>query len=166
MEQIEEEFAKVFANLARSMGLPDASVNVFAVLYLEPEEISMDEVAKRTGYSLASISTTLRQLEALRMVERSRKPGSAKVYLYMHKNLGRIHLQKMRAMQEMAIHPLKTMLPGMIARYKKKTKTSEDQAKLAIIKDYQVQIIAFEKLVNRWAHDLEDFANTYGARGT
>jgi DNA-binding transcriptional regulator GbsR (MarR family) len=165
MEQLEEDFAKVFGNLARVMGLPDTSVKVLTVLYLEPREIPMDEVAKRTGYSLASVSNALRLTETLGIVERSRIPGSRKVYLYMHKNIGRINLHKMRAIHEIALAPMKTALPSIIARYKHRATNAESREKLKIIESYHDQVIAFEDLVEHWTKDLEQFTAAYEMRG-
>ena len=80
MDELEKEWMAAFNKIAKSFGLDDLSSKVVSVLYLEPEEVPMEDLAKKTGYSLASISNTMRVLGNMGFVQRIKKPGTKKIY--------------------------------------------------------------------------------------
>ena len=82
MQNIDQEFVEFFSRLLRSIGLDDLSSKIVAILYIEDREISMEEIAKMTGYSLASISNKMKLLETLAMVQRINRPGTKSCLLY------------------------------------------------------------------------------------
>jgi HTH-type transcriptional regulator, osmoprotectant uptake regulator len=155
MEKIEMEFADFFKNVGRSYGLDDLPMNIFAVLYLEPEEISMDDIAKRTGYSLASVSNTMKVLENALGVRRIRKPKTKKIFFYMEKDLFKINIIKLEIAKQKLISPAKEHMPQIISRFKAKAKTQNDVKKLKIVENYYRQIIAFEEIITKLKRDLE-----------
>jgi DNA-binding transcriptional regulator GbsR (MarR family) len=155
MENIEEEFAEFFKNVGKSYGLDDLPMNIFVVLYLEPGEISMDDIAKRTGYSLASVSNTMKLLENTLGVKRIRKPKTKKVFFYMEKDLFKLNIIKLEIARQKLINPAKEQMPDILLRFKKKAKTQIDKKKFAIVENYYKQVIAFEEIIIKLKSDLE-----------
>jgi DNA-binding transcriptional regulator GbsR (MarR family) len=158
MEGLEKEFTEHFATSCKGMGMDDLSLKVFSILFLEPEEIAMEEIAKRTGYSLASISNTMKNLEIVGFVQRTRKPGSKKVFFFMDKDIIKMNIQKMIYASENMIKPAKQKLPEMIKKYKDKAKTENSKKKITIIQNYYDQMLIFEKIIEKWTKDLENIA--------
>lgn len=51
------------------------------ILLISEEEISMEELAKKTKYSLATLSNTIKFAEKINFVERVSHPGTKRVYV-------------------------------------------------------------------------------------
>ncbi|MBN2458551.1 winged helix-turn-helix transcriptional regulator [Candidatus Woesearchaeota archaeon] len=156
MEKIEDEFiAFVYNHMGRTVGLQDLPLKIFSIVYLEPDAISMDDIAKKTGYSLASISNTMKFLENMGQVQRVIRPGTRKVYFRMEKDLIRLNIKKIDVIREIMIIPAKEQLPKLISRYKPIAKNAPYKKKIDIIDDFYRQIMLFEGLLEKWKKDLE-----------
>lgn len=158
MESFEKEAVDVFSSLFQNMGLKDLAVRLLATLYFEPKEISLENLANKTGYSLASISQTMSVLENIGTIQKIRKPGSKKLYYYMEKNLIKLNIQKLRAAQELFVRSIKLKIPPLINEYKNKLKTKEEKQKMKVLEDYYDQVLEFEKIIIKWRKDLEHLA--------
>lgn len=147
-----------FVKVMGEYGLKDLPLRIAALLYTEPEKVSLEDIAKNTGYSLASVSLSVRYLENAGMVQRSRLPGSRKVYFYMEKSLIRLNINKLRAAQECMINRIKIDLPPLISKMRKSSKTEDSKKRLKIIEGYHSQILRLEKIIMKWQKDLEILA--------
>lgn len=155
MNRIEKDLSAFFQAQFRYYGLPGPLSRVIAVLYLQPEEISMEDLARKTGYSLASISNSIKVLDGLGMAERIRKPGSRRVYVFMEKDLIKLNLLKLRSVQEHMFGSSGQVLPALIARHRKTAKDRMSRRQLQLVESYGRQIRAFEHLTKKWIRDLE-----------
>ena len=156
MEELNKEFIEYLSMMAKSFGLNDLMVKVFAILYIEPEEIAMEDIAKKSGYSLASICNTIKMLENMGAIKRIRKPGTKKVFFYMGKDMVKWNIMKLEFAHRNIIIPAKERLPKIIKKYKEKVKNERDKKKLKIIENYYNQVIIFEKIFNKWKKDLQN----------
>ena len=147
---------KVFSRMTNVFGMGDSATKILALLYLEPKEIAMEEIAEKTKYSLASISNKMKIFEEAGLVERIRKPGTRKVFFYMEKDLAKLNIRKLEKMKIYYFEPAKNHLPEIIDEYEKKAKTKIDKEKLEIMKGYFKQLLSFEKLFDKWQQDLEN----------
>ncbi len=154
MENLDKEFKAMFCRMMASMGIKEPILDIAAVLYLEPEEIAMEEIAKKTGYSLASVSNTMKMLENINMIERRKKPKTKKVFFYMEKDLAKINLQKLKH-ASLYIKEVKEQLPLTLEKYEQKSKDEYSKRKLNIAKNYYIQLIELDKIINHWQEDLE-----------
>jgi HTH-type transcriptional regulator, osmoprotectant uptake regulator len=162
MENLEKDFMELIQHMWKYIGLEDLPIKVIAILYIEPEEISMDDVCKKTGYSLASISNTMKFLENMGIVNRIKKPKTKKVFFYMQKDIFSINIRKLKAIQEGPIQHYKDHMPQLISKYKSKIKTEQDKRKLKIIEDYYRQILQFETVTENWIKDLIKISESKG----
>ena len=165
METLEQEAIDFFSNIGKSYGLKDLTMKIFAILYLESEEVAMDDIAGRTGYSLASICNAAKILENLGMVQRRKKPGTRKVFFYTEKNLVKLNIQKLRMAQESFVRSIKLSLPPIIEKYKKKARNDEEKRKLKILEDYLKQVQDFEFILEKWRKDLEKLSYEIERKG-
>ena len=51
ISNLEKDFMQLSVDIGNSMGLDSLSSNIIAMLYLESEPISMEELSEKTGYS-------------------------------------------------------------------------------------------------------------------
>jgi len=137
-------------------------MRICGLLYMQPVELPIEQIAKKSGYSLASISNTMKMLEGMGMVTRSKKPGSRKVYYFMEKGLVKINIQKLKAAQEYMVKAIKMSLPPMIEKYKRKQLDDYSKKRLIVIEDYYKQIEDFEQILRKWQRDLEKLAQKRG----
>jgi DNA-binding transcriptional regulator GbsR (MarR family) len=157
-DNLDEEAMNFMTTLGRVYGFPDLQSKVIALLYLEPDEISMEDIAEKTGYSLASISNTMKMLEAFGTIARRRKPGTKKAYFYMEKNLAKLNIMKFTAMQNNFLGPAKEILPALIKKYKNRVKDEKSKRKIAIAENYYKQLLCFEGMIAHWIGELEEMS--------
>jgi len=156
MKELEKEFNDIYRQIGQSMGQDDITATIFTTLYIEPEDIAMDELAKKTGYSLASISNKIKLFESMGMLMRKKKPGSKKIYLYMEKDMIKVIKKTLLAKENRGMEVLKEKLPELVKKYKDKAKTERDKKKIKIIEDYNVQVIKIEKIMQKIRKEFEE----------
>lgn len=86
IQEQEEKLYVLWSDMAQKVGLPSVSGKIAAVLFLSQKPLSMAEIKLKLGYSLSTISTTLKVLEGFRIVQKRTLPGSKKMYFYMKKD--------------------------------------------------------------------------------
>ncbi|MBL7054378.1 hypothetical protein ISS05_01320 [Candidatus Woesearchaeota archaeon] len=165
MQELEQEAIEFFCRIGRAYGLKDITMKIFAILYLEPEELAMEEIAKRTGYSLASVSNAAKILGNVGIVQRRKKPKTKKVFFYVEKNLVKLNIQKLRIAQESFVSSIKVSLPPIIEKFKKKVKDDKSKKKLKILENYYKQVKNFEIILEKWRIDLEKMSQEAEKRG-
>lgn len=143
MAEFEKRFTEIIKNLSIAQGADSLTGQIFAILYLEPGKISMEEIAKRTGYSLASISNKIKLLETGGLIKKTKEPGSKKIYLYMEKDLLKILEEGIEKKQRLVINMVKSEIPGIIEDAR--PADEKEKAKLESIKKYHKTILKFEK---------------------
>jgi DNA-binding transcriptional regulator GbsR (MarR family) len=161
MDEFDREVMEFMTRLGRAYGLDDLSAKVIGLLYTEPEEIPMEDIAKRTGYSLASISNTMRMLETIGMVRRMKKPGTKKVFFYMEKNLAKLNVMKLNAVINNFVKPTQDILPPLMEEYTGRVKDERSKKRLKLVENYYKQLLEFEKITKGWIDDLEKIANKF-----
>jgi HTH-type transcriptional regulator, osmoprotectant uptake regulator len=158
MKEMEQEFGGFMKSIGKVYGLPEITTQIIAVMYLEPEEIAMSDISRKTGYSLASISNAMKTLEGIGLVQRIKHPGSKKVFFYMEKDLARLHIQKFQAYYDAQVKPALALVPAMITKYKKIAKNDRSRKKIEILENYHRQAVSFEKVIHHWIRDLEQIS--------
>jgi len=156
MEELDREFLEFFQAATSLQGLDSSIGNIFGVLFLEPKEISMEELAEKTGYSPASICNKVKMLEPSGMIRKVRKPHTKKVLLYAEKDFSKIISSYLLMKQKSVISLGKDKLPGIIKRYKAKKLGEEQKKKLSIMEHYYQDLIQFEVMVNLMLKKIEE----------
>ena len=151
MNDPKEEFIRLLYDINKSKGFNELTSKIISILYVEPGEISLDELAKRTGYSLSAVSTTMNMLSNSILIRRFKKPKSKKIYFYMDKDVLPYIIDTMKKILE-NIKTSKKKMPEIISKYKK-TKASKEDLKIA--EDYYRRISVIENIVKKVVKELE-----------
>ncbi|GAB4444544.1 MAG: GbsR/MarR family transcriptional regulator [Anaerolineales bacterium] len=80
LAQIKKDFVEGLSQISRFWGFPKGMGAIFAVLYLSPTALSLDEIVERTGLTKGAVSTEVRTLARMGLVHRSAKLGDRKDY--------------------------------------------------------------------------------------
>ncbi len=80
LKKIKKDFIEGLSQISRFWGFPKGMGAIFAVLYLSPTELSLDEIVTETGLTKGAISTEIRSLARMGLVHRSTKLGDRKDY--------------------------------------------------------------------------------------
>ena len=152
-----EELIEHMVGCSKIHGLDDISSRIMAILYIEPKELSLEELSIKSKYSLSAISTAMKFLEQMEMVKRLKKPHSKKAYFFMEKDTLKMFLEFLIKQQEKIILPTIKKLPSIIEKYEKE----ESKEELKIIKDYLRQIKAYEKINKNTIEMIKKEQNSY-----
>ncbi len=80
LTKIKQDFTEGLSQISRFWGFPKGMGAIFAVLYLSPTSLSLDEIVTETGLTKGGISTEIRALARMGLVHRSTKLGDRKDY--------------------------------------------------------------------------------------
>ncbi len=80
LTQIKQDFTQGLSQISRFWGFPRGMGAIFAVLYLSPTPLSLDEIVEQTGLTKGAISTEIRALARMGLVHRSTRLGDRKDY--------------------------------------------------------------------------------------
>jgi len=149
MHAFEKEFIDFEAEVGKNAGMDPLASKLFMILFLEPTELSMEDLAERTGYSLASIHNKMKLLEKVGHVKKIRKPGTKKVFYFMEKDMIKTFSEIMESTYHLRIKPTVAFLPQLIEKYRGAKLTDVERQKMEIIKRYNSQLSKVEKVMEK-----------------
>jgi len=155
MDIVEKKFVEYYKELGSLFGFDSIIMSIYALLYVEPDMIAMEDLAKKTGYSLASISNKIRFLENIGQIKRYTKPGTRKVFIRIEKDFRKIARDHLVKKEETVVRLAKNKLPDIIKDCKTKAKTEEEKKKLKIVEDYYKQIMQMEILIKKIIKEID-----------
>jgi len=80
LTKLKQDFTEGLSQISKFWGLPKGMGAIFAVLYLSPHPMSLDELVGQTGLTKGAISTNVRTLARMGLVRPSTKLGDRKDY--------------------------------------------------------------------------------------
>src|SRR5215203_1025063 len=80
LTNIRKDFTEGLSQISRFWGFPKGMGAIFAVLYVSPTPLSLDEIVVETGLTKGAISTEIRALARMGLVHRSTELGDRKDY--------------------------------------------------------------------------------------
>jgi len=86
-KDIEKDIYSTFADIATAIGYSEIHGRVIAALLVSNRKLSLNELAKKTGYSLSTVSLSLDLLEFLGMIKKIKKAGDRKLYVELQGSL-------------------------------------------------------------------------------
>lgn len=78
--KLKQDFTEGLSQISKFWGFPKGMGAIFAVLYLSPTALSLDELVEQTGLTKGAISTNVRALARMGLVRPSTKLGDRKDY--------------------------------------------------------------------------------------
>lgn len=140
-----EEFIELLTQMGRNKGIDELSSRLVAILYIEPKEIALEDLAEKTGYSLSAVSTSMKFLENINLVKKTKKPKSRKIYFYMEKDMLKMFTDTLKKMYQLNITIGKQEIPQIIKNYKQKGNKEE----LKIIENYYKQLMTTDQIMQK-----------------
>lgn len=86
-KEIEKNILSTFADVARSLGYSSVHGKIIGVLLIKREPLSLEEVAKETGYSTGMVSLSLDLLEVLGVIRKFKKSGDRRIHIELRGDL-------------------------------------------------------------------------------
>jgi DNA-binding transcriptional regulator GbsR (MarR family) len=80
LSQLKQNFTEGLSQISRFWGFPKGMGAIFAVLYISPTPLSLDEIVQQTGLTKGAISTEVRTLARMGLVHRSSRLADRKDY--------------------------------------------------------------------------------------
>jgi len=100
IEEIERKIFSTFGEVAKSIGFSPVHGNIIAALLVSGTSISLQNIAKKTGYSASMVSLSLDFLEILGIIKKVKKPTDRNLYIELGSDLldslKRVMLMRMR----------------------------------------------------------------------
>lgn len=78
--QIKQNFVEGLSGISQFWGMPKGMGAIFAVLYISPNPLSLDEIVEQTGLTKGSISTSVRSLSRMGLIRPVARLGDRKDY--------------------------------------------------------------------------------------
>ena len=86
-KEIEKEIHTAFANIASTIGYSEIHGRIIGALLISGRKLSLQDLAKETGYSASTISLSLDLLEFLGMIKKIKNVGDRKLYVELQGDL-------------------------------------------------------------------------------
>ncbi len=86
-KSVQERIYSTFGEVAGTIGYSPIHGRIIGALLVNGGELSLQEVARETGYSLSMISLSLDLLEMMGIIRKSRKPGDRNLYISLQGDL-------------------------------------------------------------------------------
>jgi DNA-binding transcriptional regulator GbsR (MarR family) len=80
ISQAHDHFVQGMSRISNFWGFPKAMGAIYGAIYLSPRPLSLDEIVEQVGVSKGAVSTNVRQLERLKMVQKHLQIGDRKDY--------------------------------------------------------------------------------------
>ena len=143
MNIVKKEFEDLVYQGIRSHGLDELSSRLLAILYSEPDALTLEELAEITGYSFSAVSSSMKLLSGVGLVDKTKKAGSKKLYFSIQRNMLSMTIAAIKSKNECMVVPALEGLPSIIEKCKK-SENKESQETLKIIEQYYQQMIALD----------------------
>lgn len=146
MTSAKDDFIKLIYENAKVQGLDEVSSKAIGILFVEVNEVSLEELAERTNYSLSAVSTAMKFLEGADVVKKIKKPKSKKIYFFIEKDMRNTFIRMLQKKLGKIILPAKERMPSIIEKYKK-AKSKNAKQELIIAENYYKQTLVAEKMI-------------------
>lgn len=88
--QARDHFVRGMSRISQFWGFPKAMGAIFAVLYLSPDPLSLDQIVEQVNVTKGAVSVNVRNLEHLNMVHPHVAIGERKDYYYAETDFWKI----------------------------------------------------------------------------
>jgi len=85
--RLENEVFEFFVRAAQLLGQPRSIGEIYGLLYLSLEPLSMDQIVQKLGLSTGSVSQGLKQLRAFRAIRTTYVPGQRRDFYLVEQDL-------------------------------------------------------------------------------
>ena len=150
MKTVKKEFENLVYRGINAQGLDELSSKLLALLYSEPNLLTLEELSEKTNYSLYAESATMKMLTGMHIVEKTKRGGSKKLYFSIQRDMMKMTLTQLKAQDELMVTPAIEKLPPIIERCKKSEEDGSEEM-LQILEQYYQQMMALDKILKNLA---------------
>ena len=151
--KIKKDFTEGLSQISRFWGFPKGMGAIFAVLYLSPAPLSLDEIVQETGLTKGAISTEIRALARMGLVHRSSRLGDRKDYYEAESDfyaaIRSILKERQNSEFDRAVRSVKEMLETMEANWVKDEEWNFVYERVKALQDFFDAIDSLTKAVVR-----------------
>ncbi|WP_052721536.1 GbsR/MarR family transcriptional regulator [Methanosarcina siciliae] len=158
MNSVKKEFEYLVYQGIKSQGLDELCSKLLAILYSEPGSLTLEELSTMTGYSFSSVSAAMKFLSGIKLVEKTKKAGSKKLYFSAQRDMLTMTINAVKSKTEVMISPAIKELPAIIERCKNSNEEGSDEL-LKIIEYYYQQIISLDLIYKNLVEFTEKIQN-------
>jgi len=130
VKEIKKDIYSTFAETASEIGYSEIHGRIMAALLVANKKLSLQELAKETGYSISTLSLSLDLLEFLGMIKKIKKVRDRKLYIELHGDL-------LEGVKKAFLIKVQKSVEGTLNRfenYEKQLKKSKDPEKKKVMK--------------------------------
>ena len=146
-KEIERDIYSTFAGIASAIGYSEIHGRIIAALLVSNRKLSLQKLAKETGYSISTISLSLDLLEFLGMIKKVKKAGDRKLYVELQGDL----LEGLKKAFVIKIQKNINDSLNSFKKYKEILKKSKDENKrkvMNLLNTLEKEIIKLENYIN------------------
>lgn len=158
METAKKEFENVVYQGIKSQGLDELYSKLLAILYSEPNLLTLEDLSTMTGYSFSAVSAAMKMLSGIKLVEKTKKAGSKKLYFSVQRDMLTMTINAVKSKNELMVSPAIKDLPAIIERCKN-NKAEDSEELLKIIEDYYQQMISLDLILKNLVEFTEKVRN-------
>lgn len=147
INSIDDDFQELCILVCNSYNLEPLSAKIFAILYLEEEDQSLEDLSNKTDYSLSTISKKMKLLEPLLCLKKYRKKDSKKIFFSIEKDIKKMMLSMAKKKLKDQIEPLKVGIPTIIDKYNRKNMDVKTKNKIKLLKHLKKHMSWTEKIL-------------------
>ncbi|WP_440952324.1 GbsR/MarR family transcriptional regulator [Methanococcoides sp. FTZ1] len=155
METAKKEFQGLVYQSMKSYGLDELSSKLLSVLYSSPDPLTLDDLSKMTGYSFSAVSAAMKLLTGIKLVEKTKRSGSKKLYFSVQRDMLTLSINAIRSKNEHMVVPALQDLPAIIERCRN-SEAEDSEEMLNIIEDYYQQMVALELIFRKLIEYIEN----------
>ena len=119
IHEMEKKIFNTFSELAKSMGFSPIHGTIIGSLIIGGRSMSLQDMAKKTGYSISMISLSMDLLEILDIVKKVKKPGDRKLYIELRGDL-------LESLKKIFLMRVKKGISGSLADFEENKKRLKD----------------------------------------
>ncbi|MCD6092734.1 MAG: hypothetical protein J7J38_01800 [Candidatus Aenigmarchaeota archaeon] len=138
--EVEEKIHSLFANITSSIGYSDIHGRIISTLLVENKPLSLEEISKKTRYSLASISLSLDLLEFFGVIKRVKKSRDRKLYIKLDGDM-------VNALKNVIFLKIQKSIASALLEFEKYKKLKDSKI-MGTIKILESEIKRLEKYIN------------------
>ena len=116
---LENRILDIFSDVAGSIGYSPLHGKIIGVLLVKQRSMSLQEIAKETGYSSSMISLSLDLLELLGVIKKVKKAADRKLYIELSGDL-------LECLRKAFVMKLERSISGSLAEFEKLKKDSRE----------------------------------------
>ncbi|MFP4045796.1 MAG: GbsR/MarR family transcriptional regulator [Candidatus Aenigmatarchaeota archaeon] len=153
MSDPREEFVDLVAEIQKMRGLDNLSACLVGELFVEPGELSLQELAEKTGYSLSAVSSSMKNLTDCEFIKRTKKPGSKKIYFHIEKSWMKNFLEVMSEKHRSIVEMVENKIPTILEEYED-LEDEKSKREKEIIKRYYREIEAMNDIFEKFIEEV------------